>query len=89
MINAIKVIPENLFSAIFGKCCLWKLWEMRIYKLEERPITVKCSEGCVWSPYWFIKVNFSKLNSATKFSGMTLYAFIITSVEFKLKLLTA
>ena len=35
-----------------------------------------------------IEVNFSKLTDRTKFSGKTLFVFVITSVKFQLKLLS-
>ena len=62
---------------------------MNLYKPGERPITVECLEGCDWSLFWLKEANLPKLTTATKFSGMISFAFIITSVKFQLKLLSA
>ena len=53
------------------------------------PITTLQTLDCDWSNHKFIEVDFSKLTDSNQFSGMTLIAFIITSVKYHLKLLSA
>ena len=55
----------------------------RAHKPEVRPITARYLEGSDWSHFWFIEVYFSKLTDINhKVSGLTFFAFIITSPLF-------
>ena len=54
-----------------------------------RPITALQILNFDWSPNKFLEVTLSKLRDSTKFSGLTLFSFITTSVKFHLKLLSA
>ena len=49
------------------------------------PITALQTLDCDWSVHKFTEVNFSKLRTATKFSRLTLLAFITTSVKVHVK----
>ena len=55
----------------------------------EQPITSPQTPDCDWLLHRFIQVNFSKLinEKKQKNSGMTLFAIIITSVKFQLRLM--
>ena len=55
----------------------------------DEPIIALQTLDSEWSVHKSIEVNLSKLRTTTKFSGMTLIAFIITSVKYHLKLLNA
>ena len=56
----------------------------------EGPITaLQTTLDCDWSPHNFIEVNFSKLTDRKELLGMALFAFIITSVKYHLKLLSS
>ena len=55
----------------------------------EQPITVGCLEGCDWLLHSFIEVNFSKLTDSNQISGMIQFTFIVTSVKFQFKLISA
>ena len=54
----------------------------------EQPITALQTPYYDWLLHMFIEVNFSK-PTVTRVSGMTLFAFIITSVKLHHKLLSA
>ena len=53
--NENKVIPDNLIAIRF-------VWKIHLYKLEERPITVRCLQGCDWSHFQVYRGEFPKVN---------------------------
>ena len=55
----------------------------------EQPITALQTPDCDWLLHRFIEVNFSKLVDSNQISGMTLFAFIVISVKFQVKLMSA
>ena len=48
------------------------------------PITALQMLDCDWLVHKFIELNFSKLMDNNEFSGITLIAFVITSVKYHL-----
>ena len=62
--------------------------EIHLHKLFEEPITVE-RFGALWlADLKFIEESFLRKRASTRFSELTLYRFIITFVNFQLKLLS-
>ena len=55
----------------------------------EKPITVGCLEDSDWLLHRYIEINFSKLMDGNQISRNDLFAFIIISVKFQVKLMSA
>ena len=64
-------------------------WEIHFYKRMDGPITALQTLECDRSVHKFIEVNFSNLTESNQIFNNDFVAFIITSVKYHLKLLSA